>query len=92
MTEKNQGICFACAHVSNCALTSAESAFNGTQFCEEYEPAHFLTVVPLCEQMPTILSRQTSSKTLGLCSNCAHYPGCSFPKPEGGVWHCEDYL
>jgi hypothetical protein len=92
MTEKNQGICFACAHVSSCALTSAGSALNGTQFCEEYEPAHFLTAIPLCEQLPIMLNRQTSSKTLGLCSNCAHYPGCSFPKPEGGVWHCEDYL
>ena len=28
----------------------------------------------------------------GLCVNCANRHTCLFPKPEGGVWHCEEYL
>lgn len=27
----------------------------------------------------------------GLCKNCATREYCSFPRPEGGVWHCEEY-
>ncbi|MHC4942009.1 MAG: hypothetical protein ACYTG7_03225 [Planctomycetota bacterium] len=27
----------------------------------------------------------------GLCMNCAHREICLYPKPEGGVWHCEEY-
>ncbi len=27
----------------------------------------------------------------GLCGNCEDRRGCTFPKPEGGVWHCEEY-
>ena len=27
----------------------------------------------------------------GLCSNCEERRSCAFPKPEGGVWHCEEY-
>jgi hypothetical protein len=27
----------------------------------------------------------------GLCVNCAHRDDCSLPRPEGGVWHCEEY-
>jgi len=27
----------------------------------------------------------------GLCRNCKKFPKCKFTKPEGGVWHCEEY-
>lgn len=28
----------------------------------------------------------------GLCVNCENRKDCTFPKPPGGVWHCEEYL
>ncbi len=28
----------------------------------------------------------------GLCVNCENRRSCLMPKPEGGVWHCEEYL
>jgi len=28
---------------------------------------------------------------IGLCSDCEGRQTCAFPKPEGGVWHCEEY-
>jgi hypothetical protein len=28
----------------------------------------------------------------GLCVNCANRETCLVPKPEGGVWHCEEYV
>jgi hypothetical protein len=27
----------------------------------------------------------------GLCSICEDRETCTYPKPEGGVWHCEEY-
>jgi hypothetical protein len=27
----------------------------------------------------------------GLCRNCARLDDCTYPKPEGGVWHCNEY-
>jgi hypothetical protein len=27
----------------------------------------------------------------GLCINCDVRGTCTFPKPEGGVWFCEEY-
>ncbi len=32
-----------------------------------------------------------SEKIRGLCVNCANRATCTFPKPEGGVWHCDEY-
>lgn len=31
------------------------------------------------------------SKHKGLCKNCAKRESCKLPRPEGGVWRCEDY-
>ena len=28
----------------------------------------------------------------GLCVNCDHRFTCTLPKPESGVWYCEEYL
>jgi len=28
---------------------------------------------------------------LGLCVNCEDRETCIYPKPEGGVWRCEEY-
>jgi hypothetical protein len=27
----------------------------------------------------------------GLCMNCDNRFECLLPRPEGGVWHCEEY-
>ena len=27
----------------------------------------------------------------GLCSDCEERATCVYPKPEGGVWHCEEF-
>lgn len=27
----------------------------------------------------------------GLCVNCEDRVTCTYPKPEGGVWHCEEF-
>lgn len=28
---------------------------------------------------------------MGLCCNCEKRETCTFPKPESGVWRCEEY-
>jgi hypothetical protein len=27
----------------------------------------------------------------GLCTSCANRDTCAFPKPAGGIWHCEEF-
>ena len=28
---------------------------------------------------------------VGLCRNCEERESCAFPKPDGGIWRCEEY-
>jgi len=34
---------------------------------------------------------KNSENLLGLCKNCEKRKTCTIPKPEGGVWRCEEY-
>jgi len=31
------------------------------------------------------------TEAAGLCRNCARLSTCTYPRPEGGVWHCNEY-
>ena len=34
---------------------------------------------------------EKSTEQKGLCRNCKKEKTCKLPKPEGGVWRCEEY-
>ena len=35
--------------------------------------------------------REPSIQSRGLCATCLYRDSCDFPKPDGGVWQCEEY-
>jgi len=94
--KKEEGICSNCKFFSEC-----RHAAEGIQFCEEYELAvpsqdsAEIKVVPggavSMKPNPQNNPDRSSKKFLGLCANCLHRDTCGFPKPESGVWHCEEY-
>jgi hypothetical protein len=85
------GLCLNCAHFPDCSLTPKKGGLRGVRYCEEYEAVHPRSAVPAPGISPEGPVRLPASRVLGLCSNCDNYPTCSFPKPEAGVWHCEEY-
>lgn len=42
-------------------------------------------------QISSHAKRRNSGQYKGLCGNCKKRKNCSLPKPEGGVWRCEEY-
>lgn len=86
------GLCSTCRFAEECKpTTGAGSAVN---FCEEFQVEH----------TPVRRSTGISSGSLdkprlegvagqykGLCIDCRNNTTCTFPKTEGGVWHCEEY-
>jgi hypothetical protein len=65
--------------------------------CEEFdggEPLPRKTVGKAEPQRPALstIEEKNSVRLIGLCSNCDNRGTCVFPKPEGGVWHCEEYV
>jgi hypothetical protein len=94
-TKKNVGLCATCASAATC--TFPKESGRPVVFCEEFDGCQRngavenpdISAVPdTAEDKP----RAVRSRELkGLCANCEIRETCTFPKAEGGIWHCEEY-
>ena len=86
---KFYGICVNCDSKDDCAYR--QDPDKPILFCEQYEVS---TIPP---QKISLIKQEKQTETesnnfRGLCMNCESRSSCMFPKPEGGVWHCEEYV
>ncbi|MFZ2145772.1 MAG: hypothetical protein WAV28_01025 [Sedimentisphaerales bacterium] len=98
------GLCMSCRNASSCTFPreSAKPAF----YCEEFEIETTVSIIPPEKEQPLAMdssaakdkdstefipSRLRRAGFIGLCSDCEGRQTCTFPKPEGGIWHCEEY-
>jgi hypothetical protein len=89
---ESRGICGVCALGRDCEL--ADGCETPMMNCEEFvpDPALVRDVVNLAIVRQAHVTQQSRSRRhLGLCQNCEHREDCTFPRNEGGVWHCEEY-
>ncbi|HNY65158.1 MAG TPA: hypothetical protein PKM41_06940 [Deltaproteobacteria bacterium] len=94
MQKDTRGLCSNCRFMPGCNIRkpSLEEIF----FCEEYRFAEAVrksgnTAPGGKKAKPRPRTLPSGSASLGLCVNCAHRKGCTFPRPESGVWHCREY-
>ena len=82
------GLCMTCIHVADCC--SVHGSRTPVIQCELFDCGS-----TGCPPAATRQSRASSPTSygdfVGLCMNCDDRAECSLPRPEGGVWHCEEY-
>jgi hypothetical protein len=94
------GLCSTCRHAGSCTYQSDPK--RPVLSCEEFEietgePARVSgsDVLSACPTDTPALAgagdEDDFARYKGLCGNCEQRKSCTFPKPEGGVWHCEEY-
>jgi len=91
----NGGLCSTCRNAPTCMYLRNSS--KPVLQCEEYEefPSEpgkkpMEAKKPISKNNPGGNPKE-KPKYFGLCANCKHRETCTFPKPQGGVWHCEEY-
>ena len=91
---QDSSLCSNCRNASDC--TFPKDPQKPSLYCEEFE----VDTPPPVETTREEKSRATASvdaedkdsgEFIGICSNCDNRRTCTFPKPEGGIWHCEEY-
>jgi len=92
-----RGLCAACVNETSCIYPRDPD--RPVLNCEEFE----MTLRPeptrrddsFVKFVESLLrgsaTGEYSAKLMGLCSNCDNRETCIYPKPEGGVWHCDEY-
>jgi len=91
------GLCATCERAAHCIYL--RSSTRAIHECEEFalpEEAGPALAADRCQTRPAALplpAAQGSATTplLGLCVNCNQLAQCTYPRPEGGVWSCEEY-
>jgi hypothetical protein len=72
------GLCAGCKHERGCI--HATGCGNTIVHCRQSEP-----------DMRWDRSFMDAAY-VGLCATCENRAICIYPKPEGGVWRCEEYV
>jgi len=91
------GLCMTCVHSSTCAFPRRKD--QPVLSCEEFDdggrrPTEITgaddPLVPEPQAQVTDITHEPP-RHKGLCATCNNRETCTFPKPEGGIWHCEEF-
>ena len=88
-------VCLACKFDPDCIYEAASGRVNLQ--CEQFEMGFLESPAraPSIHERPfrsAVHPNGESSAYPGLCSNCDNRETCIYPKPEGGIWRCEEYV
>ena len=89
---EQSSLCSSCKNAPDCTLQKDRQ--KPTLYCEEFEIDTRPSVEKVEKEKPlpaVSVEDKDLGKFIGLCSNCENRQTCTFPRPEGGVWHCEEY-
>jgi hypothetical protein len=88
------GLCRTCVKAPEC--TFPRDPRRPVRSCDEFEGAD----MPRSERAPRMLVASVfpsdgtpargATELKGLCVQCARRHTCVYPKPAGGVWHCDE--
>ncbi|MBN2545441.1 MAG: hypothetical protein JXB50_06570 [Spirochaetes bacterium] len=82
-------ICSSCNNLNNCLYIKNKKF--PLYFCEEFNNTLDKEEIIISQNKKQIVSSY-DHKLKGLCINCENRFDCNHEKPEGGIWHCEEYL
>jgi len=94
--KKCLGLCLCCKFALACTYDSNPG--HPILQCEEFEGMIYTPdqrkkpkkILPLKSRRSPFPSG-SPSQYKGLCKTCEERATCTYPKPEGGVWHCEEF-
>jgi hypothetical protein len=98
--KPNQGLCSTCNEAPHCVY--AKNATSPILYCEMFDDSQPEEKAEIGHsedlnqdqdetETKTVQENPSHGQLKGLCVNCDHRHHCTFPKPEGGIWHCEEY-
>ena len=89
-----RGLCSTCRNATDCTFPREPN--KPVFYCEEFETEPFVSTKTTGKDLDSAVAlpipeERDSGGYAGLCSDCEDRETCTFPRAEGGVWHCEEY-
>ena len=86
----DHGLCVACVKDPTCTYMRMLPVIQCEEF-EGYEPRSKSQQSSEESTDPISPQRPAPAEYKGLCTSCENRETCAFPKPVGGIWHCEEF-
>lgn len=88
--QEYPGLCASCKNAEDC--TFPRNMDRPIIHCDEFEgidprPSHISS-----DKVVSLGVKRDASELRGLCRHCAIRDTCTYPKNEGGVWYCDEYM
>ena len=83
------GLCLTCKFDPDCIYEARSD--RAILQCEQFEMGFRQSPAAAPPILSAAPRARESNVYPGLCSNCENRETCIYPKPEGGVWRCEEY-
>jgi hypothetical protein len=84
------GLCASCKNAPKCEYLKI--ARQPVLQCAEFQGFEFKTIKETHEnEFRKTSQADDSNEYMGLCQTCENRETCKYPKPEGGVWHCDEF-
>ena len=98
-TTPKSGLCAICDNSETCTFPRAgfvvhhcdELDHSGDRSWQESNPGQ-LRIVNASVPVQEVKAGLADSEFLGLCATCENRTECVFPKPESGVWSCDEFV
>ena len=92
MVDEFLDLCGIC--ISGPGCMNRGTSFKPKLYCEQFDvetppPAPWEDADPPAR--PRGANANADGEVRGLCCNCENRGHCKITKPEGDIWHCEEY-
>lgn len=87
-TSEKQGLCLTCLYGADCVFQ--RGVHTAILQCEQFEAAESAPATHRTAEAE-FEPADVADGPAGLCMNCDFRKTCTYPKPPGGVWRCEEY-
>ena len=82
------GLCRDCRLADTCTFPRDPS--RPVRSCDEFDPTLAVPRRPSFSRTADLEPVAPGDRLIGLCRECLRRPTCQYPKPVGGVWHCDE--
>jgi hypothetical protein len=83
------GLCTTCEHAPRCTHPRAWGV--PVLECDDMSPL-VIAIAPTTGIEPVHAAKPPARhEAKGLCATCDRFVNCTYPKLEGGVWHCDEF-
>jgi len=89
------GLCLTCQNAPECTFPrdAARPVWQCEEFMGEGRAPERVSVEGYGPSRTGMIEAEKDlGSWIGLCKNCANRETCRYPKPDGGIWRCEEYL